>query len=234
MVKFPNYVQSESKLVCITTEVIDADIPLLLGASSLSKAEAVMDIGKLRLSLPGVLGQNSKSLPLRRENSGHFSFEMFPPSNTDAAKVRNAALDSFPASKAASVILHATEEDKGGSLTKKQVVKLHHYFGHAHADKIRGLIKKAGRWNKEVEAHIKSLEKCEICLIHRPKQPRPTVSLPRASRFNEILTLDLKENNKYPNSPPYILYYIPSVCSQNSEWVFSFRTRRQQQWQKLS
>ena len=50
----------------ITTEVVDADIPLLIGANSLEKSKAVLDFGKLRAKFFSV------EVPLTRVGTGHF------------------------------------------------------------------------------------------------------------------------------------------------------------------
>ena len=42
------------QLAAIEVEVVDADIPLLIGAASLKKARAIMDMGNMKLSLPAI------------------------------------------------------------------------------------------------------------------------------------------------------------------------------------
>ena len=42
-------------------------------------------------------------------------------------------------------------EDHCNPMSKSEVEKLHHYFGHAHPAKIIQLIIKAGRWSEEVD-----------------------------------------------------------------------------------
>ena len=193
-----------SDLIIIETEIVDARIPMLIGGATLEKAKAVMDIGNLQLFLPGVFGENASSIPMKKEMSGHYSIQIAPVCEDDLKL--EASEESDHAAEA--TVLHVADLNEGDALTKEQVVKIHHYFGHAHSSKVRKLIKNAGKWNQEVEGFICDLDKCEICAIHRPKQPRPNVAIPRATKFNEILTLDLKENTKYNNAPPFIFYAI--------------------------
>ena len=49
-------------------------------------------------------------------------------------------------------------------------------------------------------------DKCRSCKLHRKAKPSPNVSLPRASNFNEVVTLDLKEYKE--GRYRYILYII--------------------------
>ena len=95
-------------------------------------------------------------------------------------------------------------------LSKKDVDRIHHYFGHLRPFKVRELIKDAGKLTKEVEEYIEDLKSCEPCLLHKNKVPRPKISLPRAKDFNEMVTVDLKENTRYPTAPKFILYIVDS------------------------
>ena len=38
--------------------------------------------------------------------------------------------------------------------------------------------------------------------------PKPKVTFPKASNFNHVVCIDLKENRRYKNAPPYILYLV--------------------------
>ena len=59
----------------------------------------------------------------------------------------------------------------------------------------------------------KSLEKlkedCQPCIKNQNLKPKPAVAIPRATRFNQVVTLDLKDF-KDPNNKDhrYILYII--------------------------
>ena len=102
------------------------------------------------------------------------------------------------------------ERNAEKQLSKEDVEKIHHYFGHLRPFKVRELIKNAGRLTADVEKHIESLKLCEPCLLHKNKVPRPKISLPRAKDFNEMVTVDLKENTRYPTAPKFILYVVDS------------------------
>ena len=57
----------------IQTEIVDADIPLLIGNSSLKKGKAIMYIGENKIDLKGC------KLNMGETRSGHFSLKVSPP-----------------------------------------------------------------------------------------------------------------------------------------------------------
>ena len=75
----------------------------------------------------------------------------------------------------------------------KTAQKLHHQFGHPTAAKLKTLIKNAGVANKELEKAVdKYSDSCDTCRRFKKPTPRPIVSLPMATKFNETLAMDLK------------------------------------------
>ena len=59
-----------SKNVTIATEVVDAELPLLIGKSTLKKAGAVLHICTNKMELMGI------TMPMKETDSGHFSIEI--------------------------------------------------------------------------------------------------------------------------------------------------------------
>ena len=50
---------------------------------------------------------------------------------------------------------------------------------------------------------------CQVCVVEDKRKTLPKTAIPRASNFNQLITLDLKYNTKYAEkSSPYILYII--------------------------
>ena len=47
-----------------------------------------------------------------------------------------------------------------------------------------------------------------MCKVTRNRIPRNKIALLRASKFNEVVAVDLKENKKFKNAHPYILYLV--------------------------
>ena len=83
-----------------------------------------------------------------------------------------------------------TIDDKN---VNKTALKLHRQFGHPTADKLVDLIEKSGCRDDNVRKAIEKVSsECETCLKFSKAAPRPVVSLPMASKFNETVSMDLK------------------------------------------
>ena len=121
--------------VKITTEVVDADFPLLLGNTLLKKAQVVLFLGEEKAIVMGV------EVALKETNSGHFSVAIEPPKKDVRYKKDN--------SHASSVETFLSDTD--APLTLKDVEKLHHYFGHIPRKRLEDLIKKSDRLTDEVK-----------------------------------------------------------------------------------
>ena len=80
-----------------------------------------------------------------------------------------------------------------GGDVKKTALKLHRQFGHPTSAKLIKLVTDAGIRNSELERAIKDVsDVCTVCCRFKKARPRPVVSLPMASRFNEAVAMDLK------------------------------------------
>ena len=179
--------------VKITTEIVDADFPLLLGNTLLKKAQVVLFFGEEKAIVMGV------EVALKETNSGHFSVAIEPPKKDTWYKKDD--------SRASSVETFLSDTD--APLTLKDVEKLHHYFGHIPRKRLEDLIKKSDRLTDEVKNHLDHIElHCQSCKKNQKAKPRPVVALPRASKFNQVVTMDLKtyQEGRYN----YICYLVDS------------------------
>lgn len=87
---------------------------------------------------------------------------------------------------------------------KRILVKLHRTFGHRDED-IAQMLKEWGNWEDEYKIVLEDIKsKCKTCHIFKKTPAKPVVCLRPASRFNEVVTLDLK----IWKSGLYILYMI--------------------------
>ena len=239
LVTIPSYVlddELQAHMILVKVEIVDADICMLLGGNSLEVAQATLDLGpNMMLTLPTILGPGTR-VPLRKA-AGHYVFYLFPPTEEDDKDAAMSMLDNKywtekNAKETISYIIeskepdyekvlhdvvllsktrkkkHKTESNK--MLSRKDVVKLHHYFGHCTAERLEKLITRAGKWSQEVAGHLEEVKKCQVCAVESKRKSLPKTSIPRASNFNQLVTLDLKYNTKYSNksSEPYILYII--------------------------
>ena len=76
--------------------------------------------------------------------------------------------------------------------------KLHRQFGHPTSEKLIKLVRNAGMNDKLLEKEIINIsQQCIYCLQYKRAPPRPVVSMPMATMFNETVSMDLKVWNKY-------------------------------------
>ena len=191
IVKLPCILGEKLKTL-IQMEIVDADIPLLIGNSSLKKGKAIMYIGDNKIDLKGC------KLDMGETKSGHFSLKVSPPQD-------------LKVSSKATIVEHAKEEiiclaaKASTELDLKDVEKLHHYWGHCSVEKLEILIKNSGKLTGDVKKCLATVKKnCVACKVITNRRPRQIVAIPRATRRNQIVTMDLKE---YEDGR-YILYLI--------------------------
>ena len=95
MITIPAYVlddEYQAHMIMIGVDIVDAKIPMLFGAKSLDKAEAVMKFGKEPyLASTDVFGSGVR-IPLTRD-CGHYVFFMFPPTEQDNKLVLSESLN---------------------------------------------------------------------------------------------------------------------------------------------
>ena len=173
------------KNVNIRTEVINENLPLLLGNSSLKAAEAILYISEQKASILG------KEVEMKEEASGHFSLEIHAPS------------DNYDDGKDDAQVCFIVQNEK---LSEEKIWKLHQYWGHKPAHYLHRLIKEAGKMTPEIDGFIKKINDCESCKLKDRRRPRPKVAFPRATRPNQIVTMDLKSYGTGNHS--YILHLV--------------------------
>ena len=126
-------------------------------------------------------------LKLNKTTSGHFSVKIHQ--------------SRFSERGERDILTLAATED----LDENKVKKLHHYWGHCSVEKLSTVIENAGKMTEDVKKHLQKVkENCESCKVIRNRTPVTKVSIPRATRRNQIVTVDLKEWK----DGRYILYVI--------------------------
>ena len=76
---------------------------------------------------------------------------------------------------------------------KKTPFKLNRQFGHPTPAKLIRLIIDSGIKDSELEQAVEKVTKeCDTCLRFQKIKPRPVVCMPMASKFNEVIAMDLK------------------------------------------
>ena len=160
----------------INTEVVSSNIPLLLSLDAMKKANTTnLDFTNDCVTMFG------RKVSLKLTSSGHYCMPIHP-SNGDVVEAFN--------------VQQLDTEDQGK--LKNMLIKIHRQFAHPSPDKMSILIKNSGSWKPNMNAIIKDIaEKCEICNTHKRTPSRPIVCLPLASKFGELVCLDLKKFEQY-------------------------------------
>ena len=115
-----------NKDVRIRTEVIDADLPLLIGNTTLEKSNAIMDFGNKTVVFLG------ERINLHRADSGHYMVDVKLPMEESSERMRYAKAQE-------QLTLVAGNNEKRAELNEKNLKKLHHYLGHAKPEKLKKL-----------------------------------------------------------------------------------------------
>ena len=161
------------KEVFIRTDVVDSDIPLLLSRRAMKTAGVKMDLESDTAMIFG------KDVALNMTTSGHYCIPI------DRA-------EKIPVEEVFSVKL-------GGMKSKERydtLLKLHRQFANPPLKKLKALIQDAGQWEENFQGKLEDISKtCNLCKRYMKTPPRPAVSLPMASRFNEKVAMDLKQLN---------------------------------------
>ena len=98
-------------------------------------------------------------------------------------------------------------EDKKGELCSfKAVKKVHEVNRHKGRDQLVQAYRTAGWMGPELTSLIERVvNDCKVCQKFKTSIARPRVTLPKATSFNEVVTLDLKEFGT-----KYVLWIIDS------------------------
>jgi len=201
--------------VIFEAEEIDADIPLLIGNSSLKRAQAEMDMVKATLKLAG------ETYQLKELESGHYGLaigrvgeeEEDLQSNSEMKQLREEmkAKESPLLSGGETLKLLVTEamNQEDSKLTEDQLAHLHRILGHIPPQRLYKHIQESGfRDGGEALKKLKEIQKkCVGCCYGQKRKPRAKFSLPKVDGRNQVVTLDLKE---CPSKSGYILYIIDS------------------------
>ena len=205
--------------------VIDGNVPILIGNDILEPLGAIIytETGDLEFSKLG------KTVTMTKTRGGHFVIpveEIKDRSEEVLENEINTAKNNILGSEADAVMLilfaECSEEEQFWNLhelmghtnftamlleddEKKQITKVHRYFGHRAGRKIWEIFAKAGHLRNKKKAVLELLENCKVCSAQRKTPPRPKVGMPVANTFNEIVGLDLKVLKK---TGEYILWMV--------------------------
>ena len=160
------------KRIMIRTDVVKADVPLLLSIGTMASLGMIIDLGNATAT---VFGQPKQ---LNRTSSGHLSLPLSNPSHT--------------IERAFVVSLESAEPE----VMKKRLLHIHKQFGHPTQDKFTELLKDCVKWKSEYGVALDEIYKnCDRCKEFARTPSRPVVAMPMAKTFNEKVCMDLKSWN---------------------------------------
>ena len=171
----------------LETEIVPSNIPLLLSKNTMKKAKAQMDYEDDKIKLFG------QYQPMMCTSSGHYAIPIS----------KNTELLDKEGSAQSEIILLATQESKDKAAIAR---KLHTQFSHPTPKRLNKLIETSGIQDEELKREIQNVSnECDICKRYRKTLPKPVVSFPLASEFNETIAMDLKI---YKNNDIYFLHIV--------------------------
>ena len=166
------------KEVRIETLVIESDIPLLSSKSFMKKLGVMTDLEDNH-----VYWKRGEIKELKVTSTGHYAVAITKGQNfEDEKNFMKYVLYSY-----------------GVRDSKAKALKLHGQFAHPSMEKLIKLIREAGIGHSELEEEIRKIEgNCETCLKFKRAPSRPIVSIPMTRKFNDTVSLDLKNwQDKY-------------------------------------
>ena len=168
--------------VDISTDIVDADIPMLLSKSAMKKAKTIMDFKNDTICLLG------KKMKLNTTTSGHYYVSITKPLPSDKKECQVLFAQELG-------VFFIKEIGKLSCNEKIKIAKkLHYQFSHCSGRKMSVLAKDSGITDREF---LKICEEfpsnCDICLKLKRAEPRPVVGFSLATTFNETVALDLKD-----------------------------------------
>ena len=165
-----------SKECFIQTEIVEEKIPLLLSKSSLKKADTYLNIkdDKVRMF--------DEDINVCMSTNGHYAVNILPDKVCNFNSINHCLI---------------FENDDDINKKRSKLLKLHKQFGHASSNNLKSLLKNAGLLTTEISKLVDEINlKCVICKTHKKPSPRPVVSLPRATNFNQTVAMDLHSLDK--------------------------------------
>ena len=162
----------------LKTEILQGDIPWLMGKKTMSRMGMVMDLRKDKVKIE-VLG--GMEVNLIEDKQGHLRMPILKRSREQLL----------------------LEGWKGKSMkeVKGAIMKLHLQFGHGSGEKIWKLTEEA-KWNEGLNENdreevrklvMELIGSCEVCRRYRRNPAKPVVGFSWGKTFNEVLALDVGE-----------------------------------------
>ncbi|CAH1238877.1 Hypp5656 [Branchiostoma lanceolatum] len=165
--------------VMIVTDVVDSDIPLLLSLDAMKRADIVLHTREDRATIFG------KSVNLNLTTSGHYCVSLV-----------NQPIE----------VSEVLQVDLGEDVAqaRKKLLHLHRQFAHPNVEKLTELLQGANAWRSHYAPILQEIcQSCDVCKRFKRGAARPVVALPKSTRFNQVVAMDLKKWGSQ-----YLLYFV--------------------------
>ena len=196
-----------AKTVSIKTDIVNADIPLLLSKTAMKNAKMSLNFDDDSLSA------FDQKIPLKVTTNGLYSLPI-----TKSTQL----LDNVCNEKTSNPIVLTVAEEKSD---RAIAIKLHRCFAHPSSDRLLRLVNSAGTtWsqNENLKKEIKEVTaSCTVCKVFKKPPPRPIVGLPLASEFQESVAMDLKQ---YQGKQ---ILHLVDLCTRLSAAIFIPNKKRE-------
>ena len=226
--KLPIYIMDDTSnfhKIFITVDIVEkGNVPLLLGGKSLKKMKAELDFEKVTIRINLKENKTKVDFPMAVSESGHYHLPFYVLSKGDAEHIWRSMVEEkdWQQQEMEDVLTYITKtkhpkqeeifSERGKNrrtakpLRKKDILKVHQVLGHPSRDKLEKMIRNSSRCDEVTIEQLKVLDNCEVCSVEGRKVPRPRVAMPKSNNFNHVVTIDLKENKRYPKAAPFIIY----------------------------
>ena len=178
---FPAFICN--KRVKIAAQVVADQIPLLISKQTMKAAKMVLNFCNDTIEAFGYK-QN-----IIFTNSGHCSIPLSSYTIYEESCFCNTGTITLPIN---------VESDQ--KCPMKMALKLHKQFGHPNPERLKQLVKAAGKLTKDLARAIDQVTaSCDICRRYKKPTNRPVVCMPLAKDFNDTVAMDIKVFDKAKN-----------------------------------
>ena len=161
-VTFPCYILGERTK--LVADVVPRDVPFLMSKAEMKARGFKIDFDTDSLTV------KDKCHELETTYNGHFKLPLWTYEEVELC------------------VNEMTYDEK-----KAMITKLHRQFRHQPAYVTEGLLRRAEILTPELrKLNVETAINCDICKVYKRSPPRPVVALPIASKFNDVVAMDLK------------------------------------------
>ena len=168
--------------VNILTDIVDAELPMLLSKQSMKEAGTKLDFTNDTVKMFGT------DIPLSFTSTGHYCIALTP---------KQEVINKANLSEESDRVFLAIKDLGAMNSTQKSKIaeKLHKQFGHPiDSSKLKKLVKDAKINDDELLRLIEKVtDGCDLCKRYGKKKSRPVVGFSLARDFNDFVSMDLKK-----------------------------------------